>query len=114
MRTLRLKSLQNLEQLKNKQRLELCQVLLLLLFFIVVIIIIIIFFFEKLFCRKYFISFILAFQEHLKCVFKASRKNKHWIWSFLSNIIIKTTLVTSKLFYNYFTRRATMILANFK
>ena len=48
MRTLRLKSLQNLEQLKNKQRLELCQVLLLLLFFIVVIIIIIIIFFWKI------------------------------------------------------------------
>ena len=41
---------------------------------------------QKLFLRNYSISFIFAFQEHQKCIFKASRKAKmqinFWLFNF--------------------------------
>ena len=41
---------------------------------------------QKLFLRNYPISFIFAFQEHQKCIFKASRKAKmqmnFWLFNF--------------------------------
>ena len=41
---------------------------------------------QKLFLRNYSISFIFAFQEHQKCIFKASRKTKmqinFWLFNF--------------------------------
>ena len=41
---------------------------------------------QKLFSRKYSISFIFAFQEHQKCIFKASRKAKMQFNFWLFNV----------------------------